>query len=181
MRYEIRKLHNDLQTTTIYVTHDQIEAMTMADEIVVLNNGVIEQIGTPYEIYEKPNNTFVAGFIGSPSINFLKGGVSSNNSFILNTLEIPLNIKQLQSDSKLILGIRPIDIKIDSTSSIKVNVDLVETTGSETHLSTFLDGESFHIVVPGGKTAIRIGDELNINLDNEKIHLFDQQTKKRIN
>ena len=181
MRYEIRKLHNDLQTTTIYVTHDQIEAMTMADEIVVMNNGVIEQIGTPYEIYEKPNNTFVAGFIGSPSINFLNGGVTSNNSFKLNTIEIPLNISPSQLDSNLILGIRPVDIKIDSTSPLKVNVDLVETTGSDTHLSTFLDGEQFHIVVPGGKTDIRIGDELNISLDNEKIHLFDHQTKKRIN
>ena len=83
MRYEIRKLHNDLQTTTIYVTHDQIEAMTMADEIVVMNNGVIEQIGSPFEIYTKPNNIFVADFIGSPSINLMEGIITEKNSINL--------------------------------------------------------------------------------------------------
>ena len=86
MRYEIRKLHNDLQTTTIYVTHDQIEAMTMADEIVVMNNGVIEQIGSPFEIYTKPNNIFVADFIGSPSINLMEGIITEKNCIKLQTV-----------------------------------------------------------------------------------------------
>ena len=181
MRYEIRKLHNDLQTTTIYVTHDQIEAMTMADEIVVMNNGIIEQIGSPFEIYAKPNNTFVADFIGSPSINFMKGKVTDNNSVKLNSIEVPLKTMKLSSGSEVHFGIRPVDVHIDSASKLCVNVDLVETTGSETHLSTFFDNEHFHIVVPGGQTDIKIGDKLNISFDESKIHIFDFQSKKRIN
>ena len=181
MRYEIRKLHNDLQTTTIYVTHDQIEAMTMADEIVVMNNGVIEQIGSPFEIYTKPNNIFVADFIGSPSINLMEGIITEKNSIKFNNVEIPLKNINLQSNSKVFFGIRPVDVQIQSSSDFKVKVDLVETTGSETHLSTFFENKQFHIVVPGGQTNITIGDQLNINFEEEKIHIFDFNTKKRIN
>ena len=181
MRYEIRKLHNDLQTTTIYVTHDQIEAMTMADEIVVMNNGVIEQIGSPFEIYTKPNNIFVADFIGSPSINLMEGIITEKNSIKFNNVEIPLKNINLQSNSKVFFGIRPVDVEIQSSSDFKVKVDLVETTGSETHLSTFFENKQFHIVVPGGQTNITIGDQLNINFKEEKIHIFDFNTKKRIN
>ena len=181
MRYEIRKLHNDLQTTTIYVTHDQIEAMTMADEIVVMNNGVIEQIGSPFEIYTKPNNIFVADFIGSPSINLMEGIITEKNSIKFNNVEIPLKNINLQSNSKVFFGIRPVDVEIQSSSNFKVKVDLVETTGSETHLSTFFENKQFHIVVPGGQTNITIGDQLNINFEEEKIHIFDFNTKKRIN
>ena len=181
MRYEIRKLHNDLQTTTIYVTHDQIEAMTMADEIVVMNNGVIEQIGSPFEIYTKPNNIFVADFIGSPSINLMEGIITEKNSIKFNNVEIPLKNINLQSNSKVFFGIRPVDVEIQSSSDFKVKVDLVETTGSETHLSTFFENKQFHIVVPGGQTNITIGDQLNINFEEEKIHIFDFNTKKRIN
>ena len=181
MRYEIRKLHNDLQTTTIYVTHDQIEAMTMADEIVVMNNGVIEQIGSPFEIYTKPNNIFVADFIGSPSINLMEGIITEKNSIKFNNVEIPLKNINLQSNSKVFFGIRPVDVQIQSSSDFKVKVDLVETTGSETHLSTFFENKQFHIVVPGGQTNITIDDQLNINFEEEKIHIFDFNTKKRIN
>ena len=158
MRLEIRKLHNQQNATTIYVTHDQIEAMTMADEIVIMNNGIIEQIATPNEIYEKPNNLFVADFIGTPAINLLEGVVTDKSSIKLNSQDIPHSKKNVLNNQSVVYGIRPTDVIIDPSSNIKAEVVLVETTGSETHIIAMLDDNEFRVVQNGGRTTIKNGD-----------------------
>ena len=119
MRLEIRKLHNQQNATTIYVTHDQIEAMTMADEIVIMNNGIIEQIATPNEIYEKPNNLFVADFIGTPAINLLEGVVTDKSSIKLKSQDLPHSKKNVSNNQNVVYGIRPTDVSKDPSSNIK--------------------------------------------------------------
>ena len=137
MRAEIRELQQRLNSTTIYVTHDQIEAMTMADKIVVMKDGYIEQIGSPLEVYDKPANTFVASFIGSPAMNMIEGIVEiKNNSFKLQVAETKIdlpNIKELDNGQKIIVGIRP-EYLIPSKNGIPAKIAVVEPTGSETHL-----------------------------------------------
>ncbi len=130
MRLEIRKLHNQQNATTIYVTHDQIEAMTMADEIVIMNNGIIEQIATPNEIYEKPNNLFVADFIGTPAINLLEGVVTDKSSIKLKSQDLPHSKKNVSNNQNVVYGIRPTDVSIDPSSNIKAEVVLVQSRGS---------------------------------------------------
>lgn len=180
MRFEIRKLHNEQNATTIYVTHDQIEAMTMADEIVIMNGGIIEQIATPNEIYEKPNNLFVADFIGSPSINLINGVVTDRHTMKVSNQELPHLKQNVSANQQVVYGIRPTDIKIDDNSPIKAQVILVETTGSETHIIANLDGNEFRLVQPGGRTSIKIGDTISLSIDTTKAHLFDRSTTKRI-
>ena len=180
MRLEIRKLHNQQNATTIYVTHDQIEAMTMADEIVIMNEGIIEQIATPHDIYEKPNNLFVADFIGSPAINLMKGTATDNQSVKIKNQLLPHLKNNLSSGQEVVYGIRPTDIKIVQDSNIKAEVILVETTGSETHIIAMLDDHEFRIVQAGGRTEIKNGDKISLDFDKSKAHTFDQATTKRI-
>ena len=180
MRLEIRKLHNQQNATTIYVTHDQIEAMTMADEIVIMNNGIIEQIATPNEIYEKPNNLFVADFIGTPAINLLEGVVTDKSSIKLNSQDIPHSKKNVLNNQSVVYGIRPTDVSIDPSSNIKAEVVLVETTGSETHIIAMLDDNEFRVVQNGGRTTNKNGDVIPLSINIEKAHLFDHSSTKRI-
>jgi multiple sugar transport system ATP-binding protein len=180
MRLEIRKLHNQQNATTIYVTHDQIEAMTMADEIVIMNNGIIEQIATPNEIYEKPNNLFVADFIGTPAINLLEGVVTDTSSIKLKSQDIPHSKKNVSNNQNVVYGIRPTDVSIDPSSNIKAEVVLVETTGSETHIIAMLDDNEFRVVQNGGRTTIKNGDVIPLSINIEKAHLFDHSSTKRI-
>ena len=180
MRLEIRKLHNQQNATTIYVTHDQIEAMTMADEIVIMNGGIIEQIASPNDIYEKPNNLFVADFIGSPAINLIKGVVTDNGSIMLKNQELPHQKNNLSPNQKVIYGIRPTDVKIVENSNVKAEVILVETTGSETHIIAMLDDNEFRVVQAGGRTSIKNGDKISLEFDISKTHTFDEASTKRI-
>ena len=180
MRLEIRKLHNQQNATTIYVTHDQIEAMTMADEIVIMNNGIIEQIATPNEIYEKPNNLFVADFIGTPAINLLEGVVTDKRSIKLKSQDLPHSKKNVSNNQNVVYGIRPTDVSIDPSSNIKAEVVLVETTGSETHIIAMLDDNEFRVVQNGGRTTIKNGDVIPLSINIEKAHLFDHSSTKRI-
>ena len=180
MRLEIRKLHNQQNATTIYVTHDQIEAMTMADEIVIMNNGIIEQIATPNEIYEKPNNLFVADFIGTPAINLLEGVVTDKSSIKLKSQDLPHSKKNVSNNQNVVYGIRPTDVSIDPSSNIKAEVVLVETTGSETHIIAMLDDNEFRVVQNGGRTKIKNGDVIPLSINIEKAHLFDHSSTKRI-
>ena len=180
MRLEIRKLHNQQNATTIYVTHDQIEAMTMADEIVIMNGGIIEQIASPNDIYEKPNNLFVADFIGSPAINLIKGEVTDRGSIKLKSQELPHQKNNLSPNQKVVYGIRPTDVKIVDNSNVKAEVILVETTGSETHIIAMLDDNEFRIVQAGGRTSIKNGEKVSLEFDISKAHTFDQTTTKRI-
>src|SRR6187397_1258390 len=144
MRTEIKELHQRLRTTTVYVTHDQIEAMTMADKIVVMHDGVVEQMGTPLELYDRPANQFVAGFIGSPAMNFLKGKVKSNGAASFegpNGVKLPLASAPANSEGKpAVYGIRREHFTI-ADDGVDAEIVVVEPTGSETQVFAKLGGE----------------------------------------
>ena len=153
MRYEIRRIHDRLETTTVYVTHDQIEAMTMADEIVVMRSGKIEQIGSPDEIYQRPANVFVADFIGSPPMNFLKGQVESSGdrpAFRFKSLSLPLpKASGLAPGRPLVYGLRPVDLVLAPQGELKGEMVLSENAGSETMIHLGVEGDDLRAVVPG--------------------------------
>ncbi len=183
MRYEIRRIHDRLETTTIYVTHDQIEAMTMADEIVVMNGGRIEQIGTPEEIYDRPANCFVADFIGSPSINLLKGEVGSHDGRPVvqvgaSSLPLPDNTSAA-SGQPVVYGVRPLDITVTDQGEVSGSVEFLENTGAETHLHLRFDGQLLRAVAQG-RLRVGRGDSVAFSIDPAKVHLFDQGSEKRI-
>jgi multiple sugar transport system ATP-binding protein len=179
MRTEIKALHQRLKTTTVYVTHDQIEAMTMADKIVVMNSGVVEQIGAPLELYDRPNNRFVAGFIGSPAMNFLEGHVEggglmtkSGRRFALSS--VPAREEKFAVD----MGVRPEHIQI-SPDGIPATVAVIEPTGSETMVIVNLDGVELTCLFRE-RVVARPGEIINIIVDPDHIHLFDPTTGRRL-
>ena len=148
MRVEISKLHKKLSTNMIYVTHDQVEAMTLADKIVILNQGVMEQYGSPDEIYNNPNNIFVAEFIGSPKMNILKidkGKIKNGNTINIFNNDIQFNGYKFNDD--IYIGIRPEHIKVDNSQDIKakIKIDLIENLGFDKIIYSSVDGEEFRI------------------------------------
>src|SRR6218665_566654 len=172
MRVEIAKLHNDLGNTMIYVTHDQVEAMTMADKIVVLRSGVIEQAGAPLELYNNPRNLFVAGFIGSPKMNFLVASAEGAGLKVAgNTIALPRPVAGTTT-----LGVRPEHITIAEGSGIKladVRVDLVENLGGQTVVyATTADGQAINIVLEGQR-PVALGSTVGVHIDPARLHLFD--------
>jgi multiple sugar transport system ATP-binding protein len=178
MRGEIKDLHQRLKTTTIYVTHDQIEAMTMADKIVVMQGGHVEQIGAPLELYDTPANLFVAGFIGSPAMNFIKGHIR-NHAFQVGNLSLPLpNTRGAAEGTAVTYGIRPEHWRLDA-AGVPAIVRLVEPTGSETQVVAEIEG---HRVVCAFRERImeHPGDTLHITPDPASAHLFDDATGKRL-
>ncbi|MDE0112697.1 MAG: sn-glycerol-3-phosphate ABC transporter ATP-binding protein UgpC [Albidovulum sp.] len=185
MRAEIKALHQRLKTTTIYVTHDQIEAMTMADRVVVMNDGRIEQVGAPLEIYDRPENLFVADFLGSPAMNLLSGKVVHNDGrmdFELeNGIQLPLpDNSELRSDQQIIYGIRPEHVAFtDDDNGLPVNLTLVEPAGWETHLHADLSGISLRLLSVE-RVGARPGDSARLAVDTSKLHLFDPTTGRRI-
>jgi multiple sugar transport system ATP-binding protein len=183
MRAEIKELHQRLQTTTVYVTHDQIEAMTMADRIVVMNEGVVEQAGSPLELYDRPANLFVAGFIGSPAMNFIKGRirVSGKPSFLTESgITLPLATAPKESDGRpVIYGIRPEHLSLGG-KEVKAEVSVVEPTGSETQVFAKLGGEKI-VGVFRERLAARPGELLPLEPDPSAVHLFDAATGARLN
>ncbi len=180
MRAEIKSLHQRVKTTTIYVTHDQIEAMTMADKIVVLHDGVIEQVGAPLELYDRPANLFVAGFIGSPSMNFIDGrieeGVFRTEMGLI--LPLPENIKSAPPAGQLVYGIRPEHIRA-SQGGIGGRAEIVEGTGSEIFAKLDCNGEQISCLFRE-RLAIAYGDTVSIAIDPASVHLFDKSTGRRI-
>ncbi len=180
MRAEIKSLHQRIKTTTIYVTHDQIEAMTMADKIVVLHDGVIEQVGAPLELYDRPANLFVAGFIGSPSMNFIDGrieeGVFRTEMGLI--LPLPENIKSAPPAGQLVYGIRPEHIRA-SQGGIGGRAEIVEGTGSEIFAKLDCNGEQISCLFRE-RLAIAYGDTVSIAIDPANVHLFDKSTGRRI-
>ncbi|MBW9054470.1 ABC transporter ATP-binding protein [Rhizobium mesosinicum] len=180
MRAEIKSLHQRIKTTTIYVTHDQIEAMTMADKIVVLHDGVIEQVGAPLELYDRPANLFVAGFIGSPSMNFIDGrieeGVFRTEMGLI--LPLPENIKSAPPVGQLVYGIRPEHIRA-SQGGIGGRAEIVEGTGSEIFAKLDCNGEQISCLFRE-RLAIAYGDTVSIAIDPASVHLFDKSTGRRI-
>jgi multiple sugar transport system ATP-binding protein len=180
MRAEIKALHQRLKTTTVYVTHDQIEAMTMADRIVVMHDGIVEQIGTPLELFDHPKNLFVAQFIGSPSMNVLKG-TASEGSVKAEGASWPVPAGTTLKDGQSVhYGIRPTDISLGVASEGgAAKVVVVEPTGAETELLVQV-GESKLVVVLHGRTNVQPDDVVGLIIKTDKVHLFDGVTEQRV-
>jgi multiple sugar transport system ATP-binding protein len=183
MRTEIKELHQRLKTTTIYVTHDQIEAMTMADKIVVMHDGIVEQIGAPLELYDEPSNLFVAGFIGSPAMNFLKGTIRANgHAQFEGPAGIPLPLATAPTSSEgrpAIYGIRPEHFVV-ADDGVEVDIQVVEPTGSEVQVAGRLGGEEI-IAVFRERHQFRPGDKIKLKPDPRLVHLFDASTGQKLN
>jgi multiple sugar transport system ATP-binding protein len=183
MRAEIKELHQRLKTTTVYVTHDQIEAMTMADRIVVLRDGVVEQIGAPLELYDRPANLFVAGFIGSPAMNFLKGTirVDGKPSFAIDGgVSLPLAHAPAGSDGRpAIYGIRPEHLALGGSDGAPAEVSVLEPTGLDTQVFAKLGAQKIVAVIRSRMTA-RPGEILPMTPEVASAHLFDAETGARL-
>jgi multiple sugar transport system ATP-binding protein len=183
MRTEIKELHQRLATTTVYVTHDQIEAMTMADRIVVMHDGIVEQIGAPLELYDQPDNLFVAGFIGSPAMNFLRGTIAANGHTGFEGpggIRLPLDAAPAASAGKpAVYGIRPEHFALDD-SGAEAEVHVVEPTGSELQVVARLGGEEV-IAVFRERHKFKPGDKIRLKPDPRLVHLFDETSGKRLN
>ena len=178
MRLEIKKLQQKVGVTSIFVTHDQTEAMTLADKLAVINNGIIEQLATPIEIYNNPKSLFVAGFIGSPQMNFMEGELK-NNTLSAEGFEI----KNIKSDynGDVILGIRPEHLSQSDNGLINLSVDMVEQLGSDNLVYGQLkDKKDFCYRCPGNLT-IKKGSKLSLNIDNDNYFIFDKSSGKRVN
>ncbi|BBK43034.1 ABC transporter ATP-binding protein [Allostella vacuolata] len=180
MRSEIKELHQRLKVTTVYVTHDQIEAMTMADKIVVMNSGNIEQAGQPLELYDRPANLFVAGFIGSPAMNMLEGEIADGAFRGPDGTVWPLPSHGLSRDggNGVVYGVRPEHLKLDP-DGIPATVQLVEPTGSETQVTFRIGGQS---VIGAFRERVNAGpgETVPITADRDLVHLFDRKSGQRI-
>jgi len=188
MRRELHKLQRKLEVTTLYVTHDQVEAMSLGDQIVLLRDGTVQQIGSPHDLYAHPKNKFVAGFIGAPAMNFLECDVvEKHGRFFLcaDSFILPLNQKikdsiMQVSEPKIVLGVRPDDISIVSgkqKNAIQVKIEVIESLGAENLAYSTMDGDSLVFKLePASK--VKVGEKVRILF--EKIHLFDKNTENVI-
>ncbi|MBS4198507.1 sn-glycerol-3-phosphate ABC transporter ATP-binding protein UgpC [Bacillus sp. FJAT-49732] len=193
MRAEIAKLHQRLQTTTIYVTHDQTEAMTMASRIVVMKDGIIQQVGSPKEIYDNPDNIFVGGFIGSPAMNFFHGKLEADGFTLENKVKVSVpegKLKMLREQGyvgkELVLGVRPEDIHdepafIEASQGTKINVtiEVAELLGAETMLYSKVGNQEFVSRIDS-RTIVEPGQKMDLAFDMNKAHFFDITTEQRI-
>jgi multiple sugar transport system ATP-binding protein len=183
MRVEIKELHQRLKTTIVYVTHDQIEAMTMADKIVVMRDGRVEQIGAPLDLYDNPQNIFVAGFIGSPSMNFVHGRIVANGAgkrFVSDGgLELPIPDRGAQDGQPVTYGIRPEHIEVGGPGGIPFRVVVIEPTGSETQVFARSGGDLIDAIVKDRLHATP-GSEIGFRIDTSRVHLFDRETQRRL-
>src|SRR5450755_2094893 len=182
MRTEIKELHQRLKTTTVYVTHDQIEAMTMADKIVVMHDGRVEQIGAPLELYDRPLNLFVAGFIGSPAMNFLSGAIRTNGSPGFDGpggSRLPLTAAPRGSEGRqAVYGVRPEHFSIADDGAEAV-IQVVEPTGSEIQIVAKL-GDAEIIAAFRERHPFKPGDKIRLKPDPRLVHLFDAITGQRL-
>jgi multiple sugar transport system ATP-binding protein len=188
MRAELSKLHDRLQTTMIYVTHDQVEAMTMGTKIVVMKDGIIQQVGAPLEVYNAPVNLFVAGFIGSPVMNFFPSRLLSKDGRLFldaESFQLPIPEKKVphyrsRAGSEVVFGIRPNDIydrlyapdRIKGTT-VKAVVDVIEPLGSEIHLNV-ASGQHNFVAAVDVQTSVRVHQEVELAFDLDKMHLFEK-------
>jgi multiple sugar transport system ATP-binding protein len=182
MRTEIKELHQRLKTTTIYVTHDQIEAMTMADKIVVMHDGLVEQIGAPLDLYDRPDNLFVAGFIGSPAMNMIKGRIRVNGTA---SFEGPAGVKfslaaagSGNDGRPAVYGVRPEHFSL-SDDGAEAEVQVIEPTGSELQVVARLGGEEITAVFRE-RHQFKPGEKIRLKPDPRLVHLFDEETGKRL-
>ncbi len=190
MRAELIKLHNDLQTTIVYVTHDQTEAMTMGSRICVMNDGIIQQVADPKTIYNHPANLFVAGFIGSPQMNFAEGELAGKDlDYIMNIsghgFKLDLDEERVQTlkpycGKRLIVGFRPENIMINKAGTgLRAEVTMTELLGNDLNVHCSV-GDTKYVCRAGAALDIHAGDEIYLDFDTSKIHLFDQDTKLSI-
>ncbi len=181
MRIEIKRLHQSIRTTSIYVTHDQVEAMTLADRLIVMNAGHAEQVGAPLEVYERPASVFVAGFIGAPAMNLLRARVAGGRA-VAGGVALPLPaVAGLDEGREITWGVRPEHVVLASgPGDAEVAVDLVEALGADTLVHARLaDGGALTLRLPGG-TRVREGDRLRIDLPQAALHAFDAASGRRI-
>jgi multiple sugar transport system ATP-binding protein len=183
MRTEIKALHQELKTTIVYVTHDQIEAMTMADRIVVMNAGRVEQIGPPLELYDRPANLFVANFLGSPAMSFVRGTVARGDGEARLRTEsgvlLPLGNSQAISGQEVVIGLRPEHLRVDTEDGFPFTVAVVEPTGAETHLFGTVDGVEVRAVFRE-RIMVEPGTRLSLGIDPANVHVFDPATGLRL-
>jgi multiple sugar transport system ATP-binding protein len=193
MRTEIKRLHQKVQSTAIYVTHDQVEAMTLADRIVVMRNGNIEQVGPPMELFQQPANTFVAGFIGNPPMNLVNGRViGGDGAFSVQlsddfTIPVPLKPEvRLKDGMEVILGLRTEDFTVDTGGDdtpddwkVDGTIDVVEPLGGETHMHMDFHGVGF-IAKAEGRTIFQPGQTLRMSMNLDHLHLFDAVSTQSI-
>jgi multiple sugar transport system ATP-binding protein len=184
MRSELKELHQRLKTTSIYVTHDQIEAMTMGDQIVVMRDGRIEQTGSPLELYDRPANTFVAGFIGSPAMNFLPGTLRRSGGQatvqLADGTALPAPDDAAGSDGQpVIFGTRPEHLMLANGSGIPTQVVVVEPTGADTFVSCRHHGSELSVVFRE-RHAFAPGSTIHLQPDTTRAHLFDAQSGRRL-
>jgi multiple sugar transport system ATP-binding protein len=183
MRAEIKELHQRLKTTTVYVTHDQIEAMTMADKIVVMHDGIVEQIGKPLELYDRPDNLFVASFIGSPAMNFLRGEIGGEGSLAFQGaggISLPLNgAAGAQKGTPVVLGIRPEHLKL-SDQGFPVEIVVVEPTGSEIQIIGRTPGGEDIVANFRDRHAFEPGQTVRLAAEPGLTHLFNGETGQRL-
>jgi multiple sugar transport system ATP-binding protein len=177
MRAEIKDLHQRLKVTTVYVTHDQIEAMTMADKIVAMSDGNVEQIGSPLDLYDNPTNLFVAAFIGSPAMNLLKGEIVGDQFHTEGGAKLPLPRQMAQG--KAVYGIRPEYIHLSPDKGLDARVHLVEPMGSETQVSVRV-GETALVCTFRERVSAKPGDTIRILPDRSLAHIFDASSGNRI-
>jgi multiple sugar transport system ATP-binding protein len=184
MRTEISRLHQRLRTTMIYVTHDQIEAMSMGDRIVVLRDGVVQQVDTPLTIYHKPVNKFVAGFIGSPTMNFFSGKLEKNATWHFHqegtSLMLPVPEQAVRGASSrppvtVTLGIRP-----EQTASFAATIEVVEPVGNESFVHFSTGGEAHYVARISSDTTPAVGAPCELYVDTSKMHLFDSSTEQSL-
>ena len=185
MRLEIKKLQQRLGITSVYVTHDQVEAMTLGHRLLVLNDGVVEQLGTPIELYQRPATTFVAGFIGSPSMNFLEARIGAEGTAVElpDGESLPLGAATAEAGRPVTLGIRPehLDVGEDQPNLAHLTVDLVEQLGADTLIHGHFGGERSNLTVRlSGIKSMNSGDALHFSVAPEHLHLFDVESGARL-
>ncbi|MBB5722221.1 lactose/L-arabinose transport system ATP-binding protein [Loktanella ponticola] len=180
MRVEIARLHKEIGATMIYVTHDQVEAMTLADKIVVLRKGVIEQVGAPMELYRDPDNKFVAGFIGSPAMNFLDGKVVDGGVAVAGLgMVIPAGLSTAYKGHAVTVGLRPEHLEVDPNGTA-LRVDMVESLGGVSYAYLVGDTGERIVIEQRGDDRVADGETIGLTVDPSRLYLFDGETEQRI-
>ena len=178
VRIEIKKLQRSMNVTSVFVTHDQVEAMTLGDRLAVINNGIIEQIGTPIEVYETPKTLFVAEFIGTPKMNFINGKIK-NKKFETGKAQIPLN--HFTDTEEAILGFRAEDLYVDNNGIFQLNVEIIEKLGADSLIYGSDQNQNSLCLRVNGNTNINVNEKINLSVQENKYHCFDAKNKIRLN
>jgi len=176
MRLEIKKLQRQMDVTSVFVTHDQTEAMTLGDRIVVINNGIVEQVGTPKDIYSKPNTKFVAEFIGSPQMNLFNCKIENGNAKIS---DVHINLENSINIQDASIGVRPDDIQVNQNGKFETKANLVEYLGSDMIIYSSIGSQDFSCKL-SSKIDVKAGDNFKFDILSSSVHIFDNTTNKRV-